>query len=1014
MKAILLRPIGPILVSTALLSAIVISVGAATPEKPASPPRDEPAIASTRSLDMSAREVEGPFVGEPTIPKVSQEVRRLPAVEAHLPGDPFREVNPRQLGRFEQEEVGAVRIYDPLLLNTSRGSFLRTPTTTINFDGIPATGYVPPDTIGDIGPNHYVQMVNASFAVFDKTGTLLAGPSAINSLWSGQGGLCEANNDGDPVVLYDPLADRWLLSQFAVPTPYAMCIAISQTTDPTGAYYLYEFSTPGFPDYPKFGVWHDAYYMSANENDVGAYAFDRANMLAGNAATYVRFSVGGNFMLPSDLDGPTPPPSGSPNTFYRMMDDIYWPSKGFAGADRLELWEFEVDFATPADSTFTHVLNLPTTAFNYTVCGYFVFNCIPQESTSQKVDAIAEWPMWRLQYRNFGTYEALVGNFTVDADGSGHAGIRWFELHRTSGGSWSIYQEGTHAPDADHRWVGSIASDGQGNLALGYSVSSSTMHPSVRYATRAVADSLGTLGNESTLIAGGGSQTGSNRWGDYSSMNVDPADDCTFWYTNEYYQTSSASGWRTRIGAFKIPSCQAQAQITNLSGDSEVLVSQTASFTATVGGHMPITYTWNFGDGSPGQSGVGLDTVSHVFTTTGTYTVELSVDNTWTADSDSFQVAVNPRPEPAWERLVSVNSVLTDTSPIAVASNDSVQVVDRVWITDTTSATFTMVETWTNSLDLRTYMLTTGSADTTASTLAWEVSNATPNAWHTMTKTLQVAGAMWTSGYLTGTLWIEDADPQLGSRLLQLRHAVPDIEVSPAVLAMTLYPSQTNTAMLTISNAGHAELSWSAAENPVASWLDVNPTSGTIAASSQASVGVTLDSAGLSPGTVSTSVQITTNDPDESLVSIPVTLTVACAGIAGVDLSVTSAGTLYIGSPVHFSANVVPNDATKPYSYRFTVDGSPRPTLTSNADPLIFTETFASAGTHSAEIALWNCDMTETQAVTNTASLTVHLLPIYLPLMSGDTATYFEGLRGEPRQQRLLARKRPPTPWQGS
>jgi hypothetical protein len=437
---------------------------------------------------------------------------------------------------------------DPLVQEPDGGNSIRTPSPDLSFEGMSlqngGSGW-PPDTIGDVGPNHYVQMVNTAFAIFDKNGNRLSGPTNINQLWQGEGNACERCNDGDPVVLYDPLADRWLLSQFAVceGSPYYECIAISQTADPTGAYYLYAFEINDyFPDYPKLGVWPDAYYMSANESDVGAYAFDRDKMLQGQVATYQKFERTGNFMLPSDLDGSTSPPSGAPNYFYTMQT-----------GNILEIWEFHVDFTTPANSTFTLTQTLTTSPFNYGLCG-FSWDCIPQQGTSQRLDAISGWPMWRLQYRNFGTHATLVGNFTVDvADFSNHAGIRWFELRKTGDGSWSIYQESTHSPDAHHRWMGSVAMDGNGNIALGYSVSSGTLYPSIRYATRWASDTTGALQSEVTLMAGTASQTSTNRWGDYSSMSVDPSDDATFWYTNEYL-TNSGQGWRTRIGTFKIQS----------------------------------------------------------------------------------------------------------------------------------------------------------------------------------------------------------------------------------------------------------------------------------------------------------------------------------------------------------------------------------------------------------------------------------------------------------------------------
>jgi hypothetical protein len=531
-------------------------------------------------MSVQSYEIEGPTVSEVAMPAISKPVRTLATMEPAAEPAGIYEINPPQSGDFtpvprREEDL----IIDPLMKTPLERELLHipelvnTPPPSLHFEGLNnISGVVPPDPIGDVGPNHYVQMVNKVFAIYNKSGTLLAGPFPINQLWAGQGNACEFQNNGDPVVLYDNLADRWLISQFALPSgienpPWHMCVAISQTPNPTGSYFLYQFDMPTSPDYPKFAVWPDAYYMSANEflnfPSIGAaYAFDRANMLAGNPATFVRFSAPGNFLLPGDLDGATAPPSNSPNYFYRMMDNVFWPAQGFPGPDRLEIFEFDVNFTNPFNSTFTLAATLPTAPFNYTVCGAYVRNCIPQPFPGEGLDSLSQWPMWRLQYRNFGSHETLVGNFTVDVDGTQHAGIRWFELRKTAGGNWTIRQQGTYSPDANHRWMGSIAMDRDGNIALGYSVSSFFVNPSIRYATRLETDPLGTLQNEVTLIAGGGVQiAGFNRWGDYSSMNVDPVDDCTFWYTNEYYGFNSPASWQTRIGKFKIPSCGGGDQV---------------------------------------------------------------------------------------------------------------------------------------------------------------------------------------------------------------------------------------------------------------------------------------------------------------------------------------------------------------------------------------------------------------------------------------------------------------------
>jgi hypothetical protein len=507
----------------------------------------EPAATGTASR--------GPEVSKPVTPAISRPVRLLPRL-AEATAAQGGEVNPRQLRPQPQGlTLAEPAPPDPLIQQTPLNS-QASPSLSLSFDGITAAqggGAVPPDTVGDVGPNHYVQMVNIALAIYDKSGALLSGPTDIGALWNGAGGNCEFNGRGDPIVLYDPLANRWLISQFA--DPNHMCIAISQTADPTGAFYLYEFNVTNFPDYFKFGVWPDGYYMSANESSYTAYAFDRPKMLAGQAATFQKFSGQTNLLLPSDLDGAAAPPTGAPNYFYTFKDNPLPEPDG--ESDRLEIFAFHVDFTTPANSTFTQVATIPIASFTYTVCNFFVLACIPQPAPGQKVDAVSEWPMFRLAYRNFGSYETLVGNFTVDV-GSDRAGIRWFELRKSGSGLWALYQEGTHAPDSHHRWMGSMAMDQDGNIALGYSVSSTTLTPTLRYATRLNSDTLGTLQSEATLIAGSGVQTnGANRWGDYSAMSVDPSDDCTFWYTNEYYATTSARSWRTRIGAFVLPECLA-------------------------------------------------------------------------------------------------------------------------------------------------------------------------------------------------------------------------------------------------------------------------------------------------------------------------------------------------------------------------------------------------------------------------------------------------------------------------
>ncbi|MCF8056246.1 MAG: carboxypeptidase regulatory-like domain-containing protein [Desulfocapsa sp.] len=461
-------------------------------------------------------------------------------------------------------------VQDPVLQKSEPVGTM--PATAMNFEGLNNIGgYYPPDTCGDVGPNHYVQITNVYYQVYDKTTGAALLPSALpnNAMWSGlpDGSACKTTNDGDPIVLYDQFADRWLFSQFSVGGPYYQCIAISQTGDPTGSWYLYEYqmSATVMNDYPKFGVWPDGYYMAINQFDPswagqGVVAFDRATMLTGGAAAMQYLDLKSSHpnlgaMLPADADGATAPPAGAPNYFVQVDDDGW----GYA-ADQLEVYEFSVDWATPANTTFTAASTSPVAVSAFTTLNG---TTVPQPDTTQLLDNLGDRLMYRLQYRNFGTHQSMVVNHTVDTTGSGNgvAGIRWYEL-RDSGSDWALHQEGTYGGDAantEHRWMGSIAMDSDGNMGLGYSVSSTTTYPSIRYVGRLTGDTPGTMGQgESEIIGGSGSQTGSAaRWGDYSMMSVDPVDDCTFWYTTEYYETTSATGWQTHIASFTFPGCSA-------------------------------------------------------------------------------------------------------------------------------------------------------------------------------------------------------------------------------------------------------------------------------------------------------------------------------------------------------------------------------------------------------------------------------------------------------------------------
>jgi hypothetical protein len=499
-------------------------------------------------------------------------------VSAALRSYPVHPPLPAKLGEIFQRErkllpnrMGSAETdtFDPAVQTTGAGG--ATPLPDASFGGVGnVNGYLPPDITGAIGLNHYVQMVNASYAIFSRNGTKVLGPLNNNALWSGFGGPCETRNDGDPIVVYDRMANRWVMSQFALPNypfgPFYQCIAVSQTSDPTLSWYRYEFliSQQKLNDYPKLGVWGDGYYMSVNQfrclvngscswAGAGVVAFERDAMLTGAPARMVYFdleSVDPNLggMLPSDLDGP-PPAAGTPNYFAQMDDDSWGYSP-----DQLQIWEFKVNWSAPAQSTFSLHRTLPVTAFNSNMCNY-ARNCIAQPGGT-KVDALSDRLMYRLQYRHFGGYDTLVANHTVDANGLDRAGLRWYEL-RNVGTGWNVFQQATYAPDTHNRWIGSIAMNGIGDIALGFSKASTTLSASIAVAGRQQGDPLDTLRTQETvLVNGSGYQThSSGRWGDYSQMTIDPTDDCTFWYTGEYYDSVSSAGWKTIIGSVKLRDC---------------------------------------------------------------------------------------------------------------------------------------------------------------------------------------------------------------------------------------------------------------------------------------------------------------------------------------------------------------------------------------------------------------------------------------------------------------------------
>ena len=456
----------------------------------------------------------------------------------------------------------------------------------VNFDGLPANGFAPPDPSGKVGPSHYVTWINSEFAVYDKAGTLLYGPTAGNALFASLGGVCAAQNDGDPVVQYDALADRWILSQFAVraPAPAASheCVAVSRTGDPLGAFYLYDFptDTTNFVDYPKLTVWTDAYYMTAHLFNPGTtvylgpmlYAFDRTRMLAGLPAQIqsVNLDAGGNMFgqLVADFDGLTLPPASSPAYVFAPASPD-WDGSASPG---LHFWTASSTWGPTPTLTVTAKPDIPTAAYTTDLCG-FAPACLPQPGTAQLLDALTGQLMFRAAYRNNADVESIVLSHTVNAlvPPANQAAVRWYEI-RTPGATPTVFQQSTYAPTAAHRWVPSIAMDASGDMAVGYSVTdATTTFPSINISGRLAGDAPGALGAELTMFAGLGSQTsGLNRWGDYTQMDVDPRDGCSFWYINQYQPATGAFNWKTRIASFRFPSCvpPARGTITGLVRDA--------------------------------------------------------------------------------------------------------------------------------------------------------------------------------------------------------------------------------------------------------------------------------------------------------------------------------------------------------------------------------------------------------------------------------------------------------------
>lgn len=442
----------------------------------------------------------------------------------------------------------------------------------------------PPDVnaaIGDNASNQIVQWVNVSYAVFNKTtGAIIAGPIFGNKFWSGLGGTCAANNDGDPIIQYDKVNRQWIAAQNVFSGAFATCIAVSKTDDATGAYFQYQFNdTNGFPDYPKYGLFHNrvnnALFSSDNDfgpggsgfigTDVCAFQLDKL-IVGDKTALRICFLDNSNgtlfddSMVPADQDSAIPPPMGEDEVYMGSIDNTNPGSN-------IYVYHFHVDFAVPGNSTFSGENGTdPVAVTSYSLaCGGFGA-CIPQKGVGDVLDSLGDRLMYRLAYRNFvpaianataqnQAHEVWLINHSVMAGSS--VGVRWYEFTDfAESGKPGVAQQGTFAPDSNYRWMGSIAMDNVGDIALGYSESSSTMFPSIFYTGRVPTDPPGTMETEANITTGSGSQVDTaDRWGDYTSMGVDVSDQCTMLYTAEYYMVTATFDWSTHFATLKFPTC---------------------------------------------------------------------------------------------------------------------------------------------------------------------------------------------------------------------------------------------------------------------------------------------------------------------------------------------------------------------------------------------------------------------------------------------------------------------------
>ena len=903
--------------------------------------------------------------------------------------------------------------FGPLVGTSSGSDFFGVGVGLGTFDPM----YAPPDTNGAVGPTEYVQWVNVNFAVFAKydsevingntynAGQVVSGPIAGNALWSALGGACASNNSGDPVAEYDKQANRWVLLQPVFKNPYTLCVAVSQTSDATGSYNLYSFPiTSGyFPDYPKLVVWPDGYYVSYNSfqgnSFVGAAAcaLDRTSMLQGKAATMQCFqrSFGDASLLPSDLDGDSgaagttgPPPAGAPNYFLEL-----------GGSTSLDLYKFHVDWTNSSNTTFTGPTSITVPSYSL-ACGGGT--CIPQYGTSAGLlDSLGDRMMYRVAYRNLAGIGTLVATHSVDT-GSGNTGVRWYQIQGLDTTPTAV-QESTFAPDSNYRWMGSIGMDKFGDIALGYSVSGSSMHPAVRYTGRLSSDTPSTMEAETSIVEGGGSQSSTlSRWGDYSAMSIDPVDDCTFYYTNEYLLSDGSFNWSTRVGSFDFTG--------SACGNASFSVSASPTIQA-VGQGSSANYTLalspsNNYSGTVNLSAVGLPTgATPTFSngsipgTGGSSTLTVSTDNSVASGTYNFNVQGSDGTLASLTPLVLV--VTPPTTPdFSISASPSSATVDQGQ-----SANYTVTVNSQNSFSgtVNLSASVSPSGPTTSIPPSVSVTSSTPGQ---ATLNVSTTSSTTTGAYtvtVTGTSGSLTHQTQVN---LQVNAAGPTgsfaVSASSGTLTVAVNASGTDSIILTPSGGftGSVSLSLSGLPRWTSASFSPNPVSitGTGSGSSVLTVTtnkraqqgsypltVTATSGSLTSQTSLTLVIGSTSSPDFSLSASPSSQTVTQGSGTSYGVTVTPSGG-FTGT-VGFSVSGLPSGAGASFS-PISVSGSGSTTMS------VTTASNTPTGTYSLTITGTSGSLTHTTGVTlvvgapGSGDFSIAASPGNVTARSGSTANY--------------------------